>query len=397
MTTYPAILTLRQQLPPQDSQLNFLKVHDALPEDLSARFASTAIEMPQKRLSEASWKLENDSIAAVRRKIYEGGPSLREVYGEPLYGIKTGLNDAFVVDLPTRDKLIKEDSRSAQLLVPFLRGENIRRWRVESSDLFLINIPKGKIAIESYGAIRDHLLAYKNRLEDRATQQEWFELQQAQLAYQDALHAPKVIWPQILDKASFCYDDKGFFLINKAYFFPCDDIALAGYLNSRLIWFCFLPISVRKAGGYREATAQHIAPLPAPRFSVEDWEQMRTFSSLCTANASSQWETRRLVMHRILDLRLPGTKVGLGSKLKQWWKLDFADFLVEIKRAFRREIPVRERDEWERYLVENRKRDLSFSVTIESTERAIDNLVYRSFHLNREEVSLLEAEIREPK
>jgi hypothetical protein len=66
-----------------------------------------------------------------------------------------------------RDELVAGDPRSAELLVPFLRRENIKRWRVESEDLFLINIPKGKVRIDHYPAIRDHLLPFKDKLEAR--------------------------------------------------------------------------------------------------------------------------------------------------------------------------------------------------------------------------------------
>ena len=77
-------------------------------------------------------------------------------------------------------------------MVPFLRGENIKRWRVEPEGLFLINTPKGKVDINAYPAIRDWLLPFKPELENRATKQEWFELQQAQLAYQPRLATPNL-------------------------------------------------------------------------------------------------------------------------------------------------------------------------------------------------------------
>jgi hypothetical protein len=93
--------------------------------------------------------------------------------------------------------LVARDARSSELLVPFLRGENIKCWRVESEDLFLINIPKGKVKIDDYPAIRDHLLAFKPALEARATKQEWFELQQAQLAYQPIMLEEKILYPEM--------------------------------------------------------------------------------------------------------------------------------------------------------------------------------------------------------
>ena len=100
-------------------------------------------------------------MARLRDKIVNGRRTLGEVYGAPLYGIKTGLNEAFVIDTPTRDRLVKADPRSAELLKPFLRGEDVKRWRVEPEGLWLINTPKGKVDIDAYPAVRDWLLPFK--------------------------------------------------------------------------------------------------------------------------------------------------------------------------------------------------------------------------------------------
>ena len=80
------------------------------------------------------------------------------------------------------------------MLKPFLRGENVKRWRVEPEGLWLINTPKGKVDIDAYPAVRDWLLPFTPELEKRATKQEWFELQQAQLAYQPKFETTKIIY-----------------------------------------------------------------------------------------------------------------------------------------------------------------------------------------------------------
>ena len=98
----------------------------------------------------------------------------------------------------------RADPKSAELLKPFLRGENIKRWRVEPEGLFLINTPKGKVDIDDYPAIRDWLLPFKPELEKRATKQEWFELQQAQLAYQPRLAAPKIVYGHFAHDRIIC-------------------------------------------------------------------------------------------------------------------------------------------------------------------------------------------------
>lgn len=170
-TTYPAIITVRRAPTAnedgQEGELRFLNIKSDVPEDLARAFRADAQAMPRARLGDGSWQLEGDRRAALRAKIKARKKTLGEVYGPPLRGIVTGLNEAFIVSRERRDELVARDARSAELLVPFLRGENIKRWRVESEDLFLINIPKGKFKIDDYPAVRDHLLPFKPALEAR--------------------------------------------------------------------------------------------------------------------------------------------------------------------------------------------------------------------------------------
>ena len=99
-----------------------------------------------------------------------------------LYGIKTGLNRAFVIEESTRKALIQADKVSKELIKPFLRGGDIGRWVIAPTTEWLIYVPKGT-DISRFKAVEEHLKNYKRPLKDRATKQEWYELQQAQLAY----------------------------------------------------------------------------------------------------------------------------------------------------------------------------------------------------------------------
>lgn len=392
VTTYPAIVTLRKGKAPEGGSLAFLKIGADLPKDLDAAFTAQAVSMPRARLGAGSWQFENDALARLRDKIVRGKKTLGEVYGAPLYGIKTGLNEAFIVDRATRDRLVKQDRKSAKLLKPFLRGENIKRWRVEPEGLFLINIPKGRIDIDDYPAIRDWLLPFRKQLEKRATKQEWFELQQAQLAYQPAFAKPKVIWPQFMDRPEFCFEGKGLLPINKAYLFPTEDFALVALLNSKCLWLCFAAISVPKRGGYREATAQHVSPLPFPELSQSQHQLLSKLAEKCSNAAVSRFDIQSAVRHRILDLAPPERK-KFSRKLEQWWTLDFAGFRDEVKRALRADIPVKERGEWESYLSQHAAEIRALDAEIEKAEREIDAIVYRLFDLTPEEIALLEASI----
>ncbi len=391
VTTYPAIITLRKGEAQDDGALAFLKV-DALPADLEAEFSAKSRPMPRARLGSGSWQFEDAPLAKLRDKIVASKKTLGEVYGAPLYGIKTGLNEAFVIDRETRDRLVKQDKKSAKLLKPFLRGENVKRWRVEPEGLFLINTPKGKVDINAYPAIRDWLLPFKPELEKRATKQEWFELQQAQLAYQPSFSAPKIIYGHFAQDRIFAFDTEGYFSNDKSYFIPNATFDLLSLLNSKISWSFISSISPAVRGGFHEMRVQYLEKVPIPKIASSDRKRLAKFGEDCTSTAARRLAIQSTVRHRIIDLA-PPERAKLSRKLEEWWALDFAAFRDEVKRVFRAEVPVKQRGEWEAYLVAHAAKVHALNAEIEKTEREIDTIVYRLFDLTPEEIALLEASI----
>ncbi len=391
VTTYPAIITLRKGEAEDGGALAFLKV-DELPKDLDAEFAAKAQAMPRVRLGAGSWQLENDALARLRAKIVAGKKTLGEVYGAPLYGIKTGLNEAFIIDQETRDRLVKQDKKSAKLLKPFLRGENVKRWCVEPEGLFLVNTPRGKVDIDAYPAIRDWLKSFKAKLEKRATKQEWFELQQAQLAYQTRFDEQKIVYLDIANSAPFAFDDEGTFIDCTIFMIPGDKFLL-GFLNSSAAWFQWIGETPIASGGYIRLKQQYIAPTALPNTTSQERSKVSKLAEMCSSAAKRRYEIQTTVCHRILTDLAPPERAKLSRKLEEWWALDFAAFRDEIKRVFRAEIPVKERDAWETYLAEHAAKIHSLNAEIEKAEREIDAIVYRLFDLTSEEIALLEASI----
>jgi len=394
VTTYPAIAVMRKpdvavdNMVPNAGTLRFLQVRGRVPEELSRVFEQGAVEMPRARLGPGSWQFEADAPALLRAKLREGRPTLRDVYGAPLYGIKTGLNDAFVVNCTIRDQLAVDPAHAA-LLVPFLRGEDVKCWRVESEDLFLINIPKDHVRIEDYPAIEAHLLPFKAKLEARATKQRWFELQQAQLAYQPRMRGPKVIYPHFADRPSFTRDTKGFFSNNKTFFVPDGDAYLLGLLNSRALWFVFSGSSTAVRGGYREHATQWIEQLPVPVADAAARTTITEAADRATVGATAALGVEREVQQRIPDLRPPGCDVKLTNRLRNWWRLDFAAFRAEVVKVFRADIPLRERGDWEAYLDERRAKLRDHVNVAKAAERELEDATNNLFGLTTTEVALL--------
>jgi hypothetical protein len=391
VTTYPAIVALRKASQPL-GELAYLVVHDELPKDLGSAFKEGARAMPRTRLGASSWRFEDNVLAKLREKIAEGRKTLGEIYGAPLRGVVTGLNEAFIVNTPTRDGLVRADRKSAELLKPFLRGENIKRWQVEPAGLWLINTPKGKVDIEAYPAIRDWLLPFRPQLEKRATKQEWRELQQAQLAYQPKFSGSKLVYLDIARNAPFSVERSGAFI--DCTIFMIEDVAtwLVAYLNSKVAWFQWVGQTPIASGGYIRLKSQYLETTVLPKPGDEQAPALGALGQVRTDAARERFDIQSAVRCRILDLA-PPERPKLTGKLNDWHALDFAAFRKEVKRAFHADIPLRERGEWEGYLRDNAKRVRELSDRIASAEREIDRTVYGLFDLTPDEINSLEASV----
>jgi hypothetical protein len=95
--------------------------------------------LPHSRFTSAVWNLEGSEINDLLAKIQRVGIPLTEFAGtKPAYGIKTGLNEAFLIDTATKNRLVREDPRCAEIIKPYLRGQDIKRWSPEWANLWMI-------------------------------------------------------------------------------------------------------------------------------------------------------------------------------------------------------------------------------------------------------------------
>lgn len=393
VTTYPAILTMRAGAPAAEHEFRFWNI-DGLPADnFSKAYEAAAQIYPQSALTAGSWELENPALRALRDKIKAGKPTLKEVYGSPLYGIKTGLNEAFVIDTPTKEKLCHEDPRSAELLKPFLEGKDLKRWRAEPRGLWIIYIPKNRIKIDDYPAIRNHMLPFKERLEKRATVQEWYELQQAQENDTAKLAFRKVVYNRFTSKAQFAIVDQEFFINDAPYFIPCDDQFPAAILNANTSWFFLFTGATGLRGGFVQLLGRYVEPVPIPPATDDQKAALATLAESAQAAAEKRYSLQQEITRRIPDLAT-GTAAKLTERLKSWWDLpDFAAFQAEVKKTFKADIPLKDRNDWESWISETRQQIHAVTAEISALEADINTRVYALFGLTPDEITLLESSL----
>lgn len=392
VTTYPAILTMKRGAAPKGHDLRFWKV-DALPEaNFQATWGKAAGPYPQAALGAGSWELENPALRALRDKIRIGRKTLKDVYGSPMRGVGTGLNGAFVIDNATKERLCAQDPRSSELLKPFLEGKDLKRWRAEPRGLWLIYIPKNRINIDDYPAIRDWLLPFKAALEGRATKQEWFELQQAQEAYVPRFAEPKVIYNRFTDKPNFAFVDEPIFTNDAPYFISTDDPSLAALMNSKVFWFLLVTGATALRGGFVQLLGRYVEPLPIPVMTPETRETLVGNVRQIQRQAADTLILQTALTRRIPDLCPPGRDPKLTTRLQEWWTLpDFAAFRAEVKKVFKADIPLAERSAWEDWINRDRAEIARLSAEITKAEAQIDSIVYGLFDLTPVEIALLES------
>ncbi len=97
----------------------------------------------------------------INRKINTYGTPLKEWNIKINFGIKTGFNDAFIIDSKIKDRLVLQDSKSAELIRPILRGRDISRYGYLFADKWLIcTFPSREYNIDDYPAVKEYLLSF---------------------------------------------------------------------------------------------------------------------------------------------------------------------------------------------------------------------------------------------
>ena len=162
---------------------------------------------------------------------------------------------------------------------------------------------------------------------------------------------------------------------------------------SRPLWFAItqlcVPIGERKGMLRYTLSAQFISRLPIPDAPAADRDAIGALALAITEHARARYSLDRQTRHRILtDLGAPGAV--LNQKLTAWWELDFAGFLAQVRVAFKREIPVRQRDDWEEWLTPRRTEHERRTAEIVRSETQLNERVYALFDLSPAEVRIIE-------
>jgi type I restriction-modification system DNA methylase subunit len=404
--TFPCIIALRklmedEQVPPEhELSVTAFPRSELERVEIAEYVATHQYSVPQMRLDADQWSLEPRAAEALYQKIRAGRVPLATFTGmKPYRGILTGYNDAFFVSESVRDRLVKEDPRSAEILERCLRGQDIDRWGATWSGTWLICARRG-IDIDKYPAIKRHLTTFRRGLEPRprgntdrawpgrkAGSYQWYELQDT-VDYWDRFARAKIIYQVLQFHPCFALDEEHFVMNDKAFFIPSADLWLLTVLNSPLMWWHNFRHLTHMKDEALTPLGEKMEQLPIAPPDDEAWKIAGEYVPQLVAFVKEDREARSGVLDA---LRTQMSVEAPGQKLEAFEALSRDEFLAEVGKRRRAAGKLKPsdlkylREVYDEHAVpinERRARALLM-------ERRLAGLVNRAYGLTADEVDLL--------
>jgi hypothetical protein len=160
------------------------------------------------------------------------------------YGIKTGFNEAFIIDGKKKDELIAKDPKAKEIIKPILRGRDIKRYQASFADLWLIDTHNGynnepPIKIENYPVIKEYLNTHLDKITKRQDKGVTpYNLRHC--AYHQEFEKEKIVYAEIVFDSAFYFDNSNMYAEATAFVLTGENTKyLTALLNSRLLTFAF--------------------------------------------------------------------------------------------------------------------------------------------------------------
>jgi hypothetical protein len=403
---FPSILLVRKptaDTPPATARVCAIPREQLRLDDLTRQVETEGFEVRRDRLGSDPWALEPPGVIALLEKIRRVGIPLKQFTGTaPLMGIKTGFNDAFLLDTETKERLVAADPKSADLFKPYLRGQDINRWQAEWAGLWMLALKSsgnhswpwadaGRKAEAVFAAtcpaIHAHLLQHRAALKKRQDQGEhWWELRAC--AYWDQFDRPKVMYQDITWESCFCLDTKGVLSNNTVYFLPTADRWVLAALNSSAAWWlAWRGAQHCKDEGLRFFTV-FMEEFPIPRPTPEQRRQADDLVQRLIDSKGDSYSRRRALLDRLkgeFGVEKP------SQKLQDVVVLDADTLTAEVQKARGKKKPLTAaegkalRDEHTRSIMPLQ----ALAAESRQLERRVAELVNAAYGLTPDEVTLL--------
>ena len=269
-----------------------------------------------------SWVILSPIEQSIKRKIEAVGTPLKDWDIQINYGIKTGYNDAFIINTEKRDEILSncqsedERTRTAELIRPILRGRDIKRYGYNWTGLYLIaTFPSRHYDIEKYPAVKNYLLGFGiERLEQtgkshivngekikarKKTNNKWFETQDS-ISYWEDFSKPKILWKRVGSILRFCYNDNEALGLDSTCFAIGNNIEFVCCVLNTPMGHYLLKDAPKTGTGDLLISVQAVEPLKMPSVSHELNKEFKRLLEIMSTNSSNDIENE--ISQKIFNL-----------------------------------------------------------------------------------------------
>ena len=258
-----------------------------------------------------SWVILSPIEQSIKRKIEAVGTPLKNWDIQINYGIKTGFNDAFIINTEKRDEILsncqteEERTRTAELIRPILRGRDIKRYGYNWANLWLINTHNGihgkleRVHIEDYPAIKAHLDQYWDRISKRADKGDTpYNLRNC--AYLEDFSKPKILWKRVGSILRFCYNDNEALGLDSTCFAIGNNIEFVCCVLNTPMGHYLLKDAPKTGTGDLLISVQAVEPIKLPSVTHELNIEFKRLLEMMIANCSDDIENE--ISQKIFNL-----------------------------------------------------------------------------------------------
>ena len=220
-----------------------------------------------------SWSILSPIEHTLKSKIVRIGKPLKAWNLNIYFGIKTGCNEAFLIDESKREELVAQDPRSSEVIKRLLRGRDIECYHVQQTDMYMLATGYDVDIPSTYPAIYNHLENTGKRIEsgrrgkglfNRDDQGEnWWNLRTC--AYYSEFEKEKIVWKRIGSILRFAYSQHPMFCLDSTCIATGEKVKfLTAVLNSRLSHYQLFGLAPKTGTGDLIVSVQALEPLLVP-------------------------------------------------------------------------------------------------------------------------------------
>ena len=338
ITAYPSIIILNKndkKLVRESNPIQYCKFKNFNANNIENYIHLNSELIKQDSISEKEWNFKsNNSLLNYDKHIKK----LKDVIGAPRAGVKTGKNDAFIIDKESADLFIRKDNKNKDIIKPYIVGEDIKAYYAKANKYIIfpykeIDESLSLVDIDDYPDIKTYLEKYKAKLENRAIikdgiksgKKKWYEYQQINKSF--SLKKEYIVYPDIAKCNSFS-TSVGNVIDMTVFWIETKEIEKhLAILNSKYLNDIIDNIAVKAKGGYNRYKNIYMCELPYPdmlKLDLLDLDEIKEIQKLY-----SDYENLNNYFIKYIE-KIYKPK-SISTKLTQWKDYEYGEFVSELE------------------------------------------------------------------